>query len=88
MTRGLRAVGDDADLGADQGIGQGRLAHVRAADDGHAAAMMGSLFAHLESSCSRTAAAACCSASRREAPSPSVLAAGSATLQRSRKWWA
>jgi hypothetical protein len=41
--------------------------------------MGGCCFAHLESSCSRAAAAACCSASRREAPSPSVLTAGSAS---------
>src|SRR5690606_31204856 len=41
---GLWTRGDDADLGADEGVGQGRLADVRAADDGDVAGAVGGLF--------------------------------------------
>src|SRR3546814_15951703 len=37
VARGLRTVGDDADLGPDQGVDQGGLADVGAADDGDVA---------------------------------------------------
>ena len=85
---GLRPVGSDADLGAHQGVGQGGLAHVGATDHGNAAAAVGRGIAHrggthLEmSSFSSRAAAAACSALRREVPSPSAVSGGSSVVHR------
>ncbi len=83
MARGLRPVGDDADLRADQGVGQGGLADVGPADHRNAtAAVRGSDFAHVfESSCAMTRVAACCSARRREVPWPSARATGCSRMQ-------
>jgi len=41
MAGGLRAVGNNADLAADQGIDQGRFANVGAANDGDMAGVEG-----------------------------------------------
>src|SRR5690606_30026606 len=45
---GLRPVGDDADLGADKGVDQGRFADVGTADDGDVAGAVGGGIIHAD----------------------------------------
>src|SRR5690606_33326547 len=80
VARGLRTIGDDADLGTDQGVDQGGLADVGAADDGNVAGVVG---AH--GSCSRMDSAARCAAARRELPLPSATMAGCSSVHETRK---
>src|SRR5690606_1339405 len=88
---GLWPWRDDADLGADQRVGQGGLADVGPADDGDVAAAVGGIHRGIvmpgqaASSADSAASAAACSAPRREPPSPSVTSAGWTRVQLTRK---
>ncbi len=95
MARGLRLRRDDADLVADQRVDQRGLAHVGAPDDRHQTAAErrrarpGGVHAApvLSWSAMRASAscAACVSAARRLAPSPSAITSSAATRQRTKK---
>jgi hypothetical protein len=85
MARGLRLFRGDADLGADQAVGQRGLADVGPADDSQVAGAKA--IAHLPI-LAMARSAACCSAMRRLAPVPVLRTPSSGTSHSTSNSWA